>query len=468
MQHHKKRYQSPGFTIVELIIVIIVIGILVTLAVVGYGGVLSNARDKAVLSDVDGVASEITRYSVKNSGTYGSAVNWYSGGAANANIKFSPSDGNIIDVVATSDSYCIRAYNPSSKTYNSLSTAYTKGSSNNTCATLPPSSGVLALNPIVNGGVVTTVAGMTTPGFVNDTGTAARFDGLLDITVNDAGNLYVADKNNRVIRQITPAGVVTTFSGGTYGYLDGAANVARFIAPQGIAIDSTGVLYVTDYNRIRKIAPDGSVTTLAGRGDYTFMDGTGTEASFNNPYGLTVDMSGNVYVADYGNHRIRKITPSGVVTTLAGSGVAGELDGTGSAAQIGYPTDVAIDHNTGNLYIVDESQKIRKITPAGVVSTFAGSTWGYADGTGTAAKFWTPQSLVMDLWGNIYVSDTSNNRIRKVTAGGIVTTLAGSSSGYLDGIGTAARIKSPYGITVSPTGILYIVEYEDNRIRKIQ
>ena len=209
--------------------------------------------------------------------------------------------------------------------------------------------------------------------------------------------------------------MVTTLAGSSSGYMDGTGPAARFNAPQGVAVDSSGHVYVAEYgnNRIRKISPAGVVTTFAGstRG---YMDGTGTAAKFKDPTGVAVDSSGNVYVAEYGNNRIRKISPTGVVTTLAGS-TSGNNNGTGTAAQFNSPTGVAVD-SSGHVYVADRfNHRIRKIDPVGVVTTFAGSSSGYVDDTGTAAKFYNPFGVAVDSSGNVYVADHDNHRIRKIS-----------------------------------------------------
>ena len=196
--------------------------------------------------------------------------------------------------------------------------------------------------------------------------------------------------------------------------LAGSRSTAQFYYPCDVAVDSEGNVYVTDTlnNRIQKITTNGVVSTLAGstRG---FADGTGTAAQFYYPYGVAVDSSGNVYVADFSNHRIRKITPAGVVTTLAGS-TRGHTDATGTAAKFNHPYGVAVD-SSGNVYVADSfNHRIRKITPAGVVTTLAGSTRGFADGTGTAAKFNQPTHVAVDSEDNVYVADRDNNSIRKI------------------------------------------------------
>ena len=230
------------------------------------------------------------------------------------------------------------------------------------------------------------------------------------------------------------------------GYTDGTGTSAKFYNPTGVAVDGAGNVYVADLSnhRIRKITTSGVVSTLAGSGTSGYTDGTGTSAKFSYPTGVAVDGAGNVYVADLFNHRIRKITTSGVVSTLAGS-ASGYADGTGTSAQFSYPTGVAVD-GAGNVYVADyNNHRIRKITTSGVVSTLAGSgTPGYTDGTGTSAKFSSPTGVAVDGAGNVYVADYNNHRIRKITTSGVVSTLAGSGkAGYTDGTGTSAKFYYP-------------------------
>jgi len=325
--------------------------------------------------------------------------------------------------------------------------------------------------------VVTTFAG-STEGFADGTGAAAMFNQPSGVAVDSSGIVYVGDTLNNRIRKITPAGVVTTFAGSdTRGHKDATGTEAQFKHPGGVAVDSSGTVFVADYGNhcIRKITQAGVVTTLAGtHTDDGFKDATGTEARFTRPSGVAVDSSGNVYVADSGNHRIRKITPEGVVTTFAGSGTAGSEDGTGTDAQFKAPGGVAVD-SSGNVFVADyNNHRIRKITPADriedrVVSTLAGDgTADFADGAGTTAQFNSPNGVAVDSSGTVYVTDKENHRIRKITQAGVVSTLAGRTSGYKDGTGTDAQFKNPDGVAVDSSGTVYVADTLNHRIRKIE
>ena len=288
------------------------------------------------------------------------------------------------------------------------------------------------------------------------------------LAVDALGNIYVSNISNNLIRKITPAGVVTTLAGSSVGYANGTGTSATFNFPMGVAVDALGNIYVADIlnNSIRKITPAGVVTTLAS-------------AVFNRPKGVAVDALGNVYVADTSNNVIRKITPAGVVTTLAGGGsvggtASGHDNSTGTTATFNSPIGVAVDA-LGNVYVADTSNNlIRKITPAGVVTTLAGggsvegTAPGHADGTGTSATFNSPRGVAVDALGNIYVVDNSNNLIRKITPAGVVTTLAGGGSvGYADGTGTRATFNLPIGVAVDALGNVYVADSGNNLIRKI-
>lgn len=286
--------------------------------------------------------------------------------------------------------------------------------------------------------------------------------------------VYVADSSAHAIRKISASADVTTYAGtaGSYASTDGTGAAARFYSPFGVAVDTAGNVYVADsYNStVRKIGLGGVVTTLAGAAfQKGSTDGTGTAARFDQPFGIAVDANGNVYVSDATMNTIRKITPAGVVTTLAGTaGQVGSTDGTGPAARFAVPYGVAVD-SAGNVYVADHGNHVvRKITSAGVVTTLAGSgTAGLTDGTGTAAKFNFLSGVAVDANGVVFVADTDNHSIRQITAAGVVTTIGGTNvTGSTNGSGTAARFYNPKGIAIDKNGVLYIADRGNHIIRK--
>ncbi len=294
---------------------------------------------------------------------------------------------------------------------------------------------------------------------------------------DSSGNLYVADASSNTILKITSAGVVTTFAGssGSAGSQDGAGTSARFNQPGGVAVDASGNVYVADTGNatVRMITRDGVVATLAGsaasRGS---RDGTGTAALFSQPTGIAVDAVGNVYVADSVNATVRKITQVGAVTTLAGSpGVRGEADGDGAAARFNFPSGVAVDA-AGNIYVADTyNATVRKITPAGTVTTLAGSAGitGAVDLTGTNALFNQCFGVAVDAAGNVYVADTGNASIRRIAPGGAVTTLAGVAgiAGLADGSGDSALFNQPHGLVVDSAGNVFVADTGNAAVRRV-
>lgn len=295
----------------------------------------------------------------------------------------------------------------------------------------------------------------------------AQYNFPYGITHDALGNIYIADTGNNRIRKISPDGLVTTLAGSTAGFADGTSTNAQFNAPYGIKADDLGNVFVADRgnNKIRKITPNGVVTTIAGstRG---FADGAGSVAQFNLPTDLAIVADGTIYVTDSNNNRIRKITAAGVVTTIAGS-TSGYTDGIGSTAKFNLPYGLAVDRFE-NIYVADTyNNRIRKITPSGNVTTIAGSTSGFMDGIATAAQFNLPWGISIDARDNLYIADRSNNRIRKISSTGVVTTIAGSTRGFADGSNTTSQFYSPSGITIDGEGKIYIADSGNNRIRKI-
>jgi len=320
-----------------------------------------------------------------------------------------------------------------------------------------------------------TLAGLAgTSGGNDGTGSAARFLFPYGVAVDNAGDIYVTDYGANTIREVTSTGEVTTLAGlaGNEGSADGTGSNARFEGPAGIALDSAGNLYVADAanSTIRMVTPAGVVTPPAGiRGHPGSANGLGGVAQFNLPYGVALDSSNNLYVTDLNNHTLRKMT-DGVVNTLAGlAGSPGSADGTGSAARFFSPFGVAVD-SAGIVYVSDAyNHTIRKVTPAGVVTTLAGlaGTSGFADGTGSAARFHNPGLLAVDGAGNVYLPDRNNFAIRKVTPAGVVTTLAGlpGTSGCADGTGSAALFYYPMGLAVDGAGNVYVGDTQNHTIR---
>ncbi|HEY8026948.1 MAG TPA: DUF4214 domain-containing protein [Burkholderiaceae bacterium] len=324
--------------------------------------------------------------------------------------------------------------------------------------------------------VVTTVAGLANSpaGSADGTSATATFNKPRGVAVDAYGRVFIADTNNDTVREFEGSARITTFAGipPEMGSADGAGAIATFNGPQSLASDGAGNIYVADMNNseVRKITPTGSVTTLAGlAGAMGSADGSGSAARFYQPPGVAADTAGNVYVADAQNSSVRKISSSGVVTTLAG-GTYGSADGTGSAASFSFPSGVAVD-GAGNVFVADyDSNTIRKITAAGVVTTVAGTTGvsGDTDGIGKAATFNGPWSIAVDGSGNLYVTEGSNI-VRKITPNGLVSTLAGTAgvSGSADGTGAAAQFCNLWQIAVTSSGTVYVADTSNAVIRKI-
>jgi len=330
-------------------------------------------------------------------------------------------------------------------------------------------------------GVLSVVAGNGTQGFSGDGGlaTSASLRDPGGIVVDAAGNLYIADTSNQRIRKVTPAGIITTLAGNrSFGFAGdgGPATSASLGYPEGIALDAAGNFYIADTwnGRIRKVTPSGIINTVAGDGTSGFSGdgGLATSASLD-PSGLVVDAVGNLYIADRANDRIRKVTATGTISTVAGGGSSLSDGVPATSAHLSFPWGVAIDR-AGNIYVADTNySQVRKVTPAGIISTVAGNrSFGFAgDGRpATEASLYFPNGVAVDAVGNAYIADTFNNRIRKVTPAGIISTVAGNGSFRFSGDGgpaTSASFRLPGGVAVDTAGNLFVADKDNHRVRRI-
>jgi len=338
------------------------------------------------------------------------------------------------------------------------------------------------ITPAGTNWVVSTLAGqVTNAGLIDAMGTNAEFATPAAVAVDGAGNVYVADTADDAIRQITPAGLVSTIAGQPHhpGSTDGTNNAAQFYMPFGITVDAATNLYVTDgiNETVRKLVPVGTnwvVSTIAGQVLVSGSnDGMGTNAQFSGPAGIAVSGGSTLYVADDNNNTIRKLTLTGTnwtVSTFVGlAGVYGDADGATNNARFHSPIGVTVD-GAGNVYVADaNNDEIRKITTGGVVSTFAGISTGSTDGPGTNALFWSTSAVALDARNDVYVADYYNCTIRKIATNGIVSTIAGLAGniGSADGTNNAASFYYPSDIALDSGGSLYVADAYNSTIRRI-
>jgi ABC-type branched-subunit amino acid transport system substrate-binding protein len=331
----------------------------------------------------------------------------------------------------------------------------------------------------VQGVTVSTLAGDGHRGYRDGPGPEARFAGAIGgMAIDRQGNIYIPEALGHRIRRITPDGFVSTLAGtGSPGYVNGPVATAQFSSPLGLAVDAAGNVYVADAGNhcVRLIRPDGTVTTLAGTGEPGYRDGPIGEAQFDGPTDVAVDAMGVLYVADSENDRIRAISPDGMVTTLAGSGRRGFKDGPPEEAEFNAPWKLALAAD-GTLYVVDGiavfargNHAVRRIAPDGTVSTLAGTGLpGLEDGPVVEAGFYWPEDVDVDTSGNVYVADGWGNRIRVITPEGMVYTLAGSERmGHEDGPGPEAAFLDPVGVLLDKSGHLIVSDFGSFRIRVI-
>ena len=359
--------------------------------------------------------------------------------------------------------------------------------------------------------VIVTVAGSRNAGFSGDGGPAisATLDYPTSVAVDSTGNLFIADLSNNRIRKVSTGGIITTVAGngpscrpslcGGFSGDGGPATSATMNQPHVVAVDASGNLFITDSlnNRIRKVSTSGIITTYAGSGPFGIITtgpgcnpyfycttgsfsgdgGLATSATMNEPNGVVVNASGNLFIADTLNYRIRKVSPTGIVATVAGDGNRDFSGDGGPATAASMDIDyggVAVDA-AGNLYFSDtDNQRVRKVSPSGIITTVAGNgNPGFSGdgGPATSASLQGPFGIAVDATGNLFIADTSNNRIRKVSTSGIITTVAGSGNAGFSGDGgpaTSASLDTPLGVTVDASGNLFISDSGNNRIREVQ
>jgi uncharacterized protein YjiK len=343
-----------------------------------------------------------------------------------------------------------------------------------------------AAQAITRVATINSIAGNGTAGYLGDSGpaTSAELNGPYGLAIDNAGNLYIADPaNNRVRKVALGTGIISTFAGnGTAGYSgdNGPATSAELKIPLGVALDGAGNLYIADEGNsvIRKVNASGTITTIAGNNTVGYSGDTGpaTSASLYGPTGVAVDSSGNLYIADTGNNRVREVAAAtGVITTIAGTGTAGYSGDNGAAvsATLNKPSAV-VEGSTGNLYVLDTGNNVvRLVNTTGTITTIAGNgTAGYSgdDGPATSATLHTPYGLNIDSSGNLYIADSANNVVRMVSTAGIISTIAGNGTpGYSgdNGAAISATLDNPQGVTVDNQGNVYISDQSNNRVREV-
>lgn len=453
------RKYHPGFTIVELLIVIVVIGILSVIAVVAFNGVRQRAAESTLKADLNN-ASKLVE---SRNAIYGGYP-----------LNLSDLEGNAVDPSGDNQ----LQFTSYGQSYSSNGTSYCITAVSNIPGV--PAYRISSVTKVVEEGYceghssvnVTSIAG-SSGGYLDGTGTDAQLNLPMGMAMYN-NELYVADYGNHRIRKVTASGVVTTIAGsGTAGGTNGNGTAAQFSGPSDIVVKSDGTIYVSELtgHRIRQITPSGDVTTLAGSTS-GFLDATGTSARFSAPSDLALGSDGTIYVSDRNNNRIRKVTAAGVVTTLAGSS-SGYVDATGTAARFSSPDGLAVD-DTGAVYVSDDgNDRIRKVTAAGVVTTLSGTgVGGYANGAAGVAQFQGLGSMRIGPDGMLYVSDWDNyhTNIRKVnTTTGAVEAYATfkRGSGAVDGVGANATFNVIQGIVFAPDGTMYVVGMYNNRIARI-
>jgi len=320
---------------------------------------------------------------------------------------------------------------------------------------------------------VSTAAGTGVSGHLDGPVSSALLNIPRGIAVDNVGNLYIAEWAGHRIRKVTPDGNVSTLAGtGVFGDVDGPGNIAQFGGPVDLTVDDQGNLIVVDQSndKIRKVTPEGVVSTIAGSGITGYRDGPALSAQLDGPRGIVINADGDILIAESGNDVIRKLSIStNMVSTFSGNGTAGYLDGNSSSAMFNNPRGMDMDAN-GNIIVADASNsRIRKISPSGMVSTVAGNgNFSFADGPALSAEFFVPSGIAVDQSGNILVADLGNNRIRKISTSGMVSTLAGDgTNGFMDGPANTAQFRGPFRMAIDAGGNAYTTDGDSHSIRKI-
>ena len=336
-----------------------------------------------------------------------------------------------------------------------------------------------------NGQIITTVAGNGTQGYSGDGGqaTSAELNGPIGVTFDAVGNMYIADYNNHCIRKVNVSGIISTVAGiGTSGYNGdgGQATSAKLYNPISVTFDASGNMYIADEinYRVRKVDGSGIITTVVGFGasGYTGDGGQATLAGLNYPTGVAFDPIGNLYLTDYWNRSVRMVNASGIISKAAGTGALGSSGDGGPATSATFNTPTAITFDAvGNLYIADnQANCVRKVNTSGIITTIAGNgTAGFSGdgGAATSAKLNLPEGVAVDGSGNVYIADANNNRIRRVSTTGIITTIIGNGAAGFSGDGglaTLAELNYPASLAFDASGNLYIADASNSRIRMVQ